>query len=81
MVKNNTEESAPSTLQAEHAEAIIVLLLQLVDAGQSTPEAKTKTKEKVAVLLSKVMPKSKAARLMGMKNNTFYDIVNKKEKS
>lgn len=81
MTKNNTDEGASSILQAEHAEAIIVLLLQLVEASQATPEAKTKTKEKLAVLLSKVMPKSKAARLMGMKNNTFYDIVNKKEKS
>ena len=80
-MKNNIEDDAPIAMKSEHAEAIIVLLLQLMEASGSAPEAKTKTKEKVALLLSKVMSKDKAARLMSMNNQTFYNIVNKKEQS
>lgn len=78
-MKSNTENSLPTVMQAEHAEAIIALLLHLVDAGTADSEAKNKTKEKVAISLAKVMSKDKAARLMGMQNNRFYEIVNKEK--
>jgi hypothetical protein len=78
-MKNNIEEETTAAMKSEHAEAIIVLLLQLVEASGAAPEAKLKTKEKVALLLSKVMSKDKAARLMSMNNQTFYNIVNKKK--
>lgn len=78
-MKNNTDNSSSGGMQSEHAEAIIALLLQLVDASNADTEAKNKTKEKVAILMAKVMGKDKAARLMGIGNNRFYEMV-KKEK-
>lgn len=81
MMKNSTDTSsaASAPMQSEHAEAIIALLIHLVDASNSDAEAKSKTKEKVAIPLAKVMGKDKAARLMGMSNNRFYEIVNKEK--
>lgn len=78
-MKSNTESTASVGMQKEHAEAIIALLIQLVDASTADSEAKNKTKEKVAVLLAKVMPKDDAARLMGIGNNRFYQMVNKEK--
>lgn len=76
-MKNNTENSSSGGMQSEHAEAIIALLLHLVDASNADSEAKNKTIEKVAILMAKVMSKDKAARFMGIGNNRFYEMVKK----
>ena len=72
--KNNIQEPV---FQDVYAEAVIVLLLQILEQGSGDSETKVKTKEKIAVLLSKVMPNDRAARIVGMQNKRLYEAIKK----
>lgn len=77
MPSNSNQADNGGTNQHAYQEAIIVLLLQILDQSDSSAEAKAKAKEKVAVLLAGVMPNARAARLVGMQNSRLYDAVKK----